>query len=159
MLSEEISQKWPPYSSLQALVCFYHPWVGKALSAPNLPDSCAQHFWLSRSGLPNHRNPWDLVTWWIGQQRLLVSYIWVMSWYTGLNPWTGVSCAWCRTSQWRKKVALHHLCSKLILRSGCQMEWSLWLAPGRTLVVLNWRRICPGNLSQLKQPSPPLIPH
>lgn len=69
----------------------------KRHSASNLPDSCAQHLWLNRYRLPKHRNPWDLVTWWIEQQRLLVSYIWEAPWYTGLNPWAGLQCACCRT--------------------------------------------------------------
>lgn len=37
----------------------------------------------------------------------------------------------------KKKIALHHLCSKLILRSVWQMEWSLWPAPGQASIVLN----------------------
>lgn len=58
---------------------------------------------------------------------------------------------WTKSLNWSKlclmqdltvmnKVALHHLCSKLILRSGWQMEWSLWpdLSSAELETNLSW---------------------
>lgn len=71
-----------------------------------------------------------------------------MYWCSGLNPGTGLNCARCKTQPWWK-MALHHLCSKLTLRSVWQIECFPRPAPGQTSAVLE-RRICPTNFTYIK---------
>lgn len=71
-----------------------------------------------------------------------------MYWCSGLNPGTGLNCARCKTQPWWK-MALHHLCKKLTLRSVWQIECFPRPAPGQTSAVLE-RWICPTNFTYIK---------